>query len=177
MKFCTERHPVPPYSFGQCETPQPFLFRMRHQATISSLERWRPSTILRRVSGGTLSLKKARTSSRNTISSLLKARSIGSSCERMKLELRDVFFVVGGLKRRLLQTKFMARELADGRAWQLIDKIERGRQLVLAHVAGQEGAHFLAREGICAIAQLDEGFGGFAAIVVRDADHDHFLHG
>ena len=50
---------MPPYSFGQCEQPQPFLFRMRHQATISSLERWRPSTSLRRVSGGTLSLKKA----------------------------------------------------------------------------------------------------------------------
>ena len=22
---------MPPYSFGQCETPQPFLLRMRHQ--------------------------------------------------------------------------------------------------------------------------------------------------
>src|SRR5882672_10475451 len=54
---------------------------MRHQVTISSLERWRPSCSLRRVSGGTLSLKKARTSSRNAISSLLKARSMGSSCD------------------------------------------------------------------------------------------------
>ena len=36
-----------------------------------------------RVEGGTLSLKKVRTSSRNAISSLVKLRSIGSSCERM----------------------------------------------------------------------------------------------
>src|SRR5580700_12039981 len=78
---CTEVHPVPPYSFGQCDTPQPFLFRIRHQVTISSLVRWRPSTIFCRVAGGTLSLKKARTSSRNAISSLVKARSIGFSCE------------------------------------------------------------------------------------------------
>src|SRR3954447_26939967 len=77
---CTELHPVPPYSFGQCETPQPFLLRMRHQATISSLLRWRPSTSFCRVAGGTLSLKNERTSSRNAISSLLNARSIESSC-------------------------------------------------------------------------------------------------
>src|SRR6476646_921922 len=55
---------------------------MRHHAPISSFDRWRPSTSFCRVSGGTLSLKKARTSSRNASSSLLKLRSIGSSCER-----------------------------------------------------------------------------------------------
>src|SRR5258705_4785341 len=60
---------------------------MRNQGTISALERWRPSTSLRRVSAGTLSLKKARTSSRNAISSLLKARSIGSSCVNLRIYL------------------------------------------------------------------------------------------
>src|SRR5690349_19316818 len=57
---------------------------MRHQFTISSFERWRPSTILRRVSGGTLSRKNDRTSSRNACSSFVNARSIGSSCELLQ---------------------------------------------------------------------------------------------
>src|SRR5947207_14936228 len=109
---------------------------MRHQAIISSFDRWRPSTSFCRVAGGTLSLKKARTSSRNAISSLLKARSIGSSCERIKLELRDVFFTVGGLRRRLLQTKFMARKFADRRARQFVDEIDRRGNFVLAELAG-----------------------------------------
>src|SRR5580692_8342960 len=63
---------------------------MRHQVTISSLVRWRPSTIFCRVFGGTLSLKNARTSSRNATSSLLKARSIGSSCEANIIFLSSV---------------------------------------------------------------------------------------
>src|SRR4051794_11840771 len=54
---------------------------MRHHVTISSFERWRPSTSLRRVSGGTLSRKNDRASSRNACSSFVNARSIGSSCE------------------------------------------------------------------------------------------------
>ena len=31
--------------------------------------------------------------------------------------------------------------------------------------------------GFGAVAQLDEGFGGLAAVIVGNADHDHFLHG
>src|SRR5260370_16544806 len=79
MKCCPALPPVPPYSFGQCETPQPFLFRMRHQSIISCFERERPSCSFCRVDDGTLSRKKPRTSSRNASSSLLKLRSIGSS--------------------------------------------------------------------------------------------------
>src|ERR1700681_4800499 len=81
MYCCTELQPVPPNSFGQCDTPQPFLFRIRHHSIISFLPRCRPSCNFCRVDGGTWSLKKARTSSRNATSSLLKLRSIGSSCE------------------------------------------------------------------------------------------------
>src|SRR3954453_18267207 len=53
---------------------------MRHHVTLSAFERWRPSTSLRRVSGGTFSRKNDRTSSRNACSSFVNARSIGSSC-------------------------------------------------------------------------------------------------
>src|SRR4029077_14190478 len=59
------------------------------------LRQMRPSTSFCRVAGGTLSLKNARTSSRNAISSLLKARSIGSSCERINFYVVTRSFLAG----------------------------------------------------------------------------------
>src|SRR5262249_32219005 len=125
---------------------------MRHQAIISSLPRCRPSTSFLRVSAGTLSRKNARTSSRNAISSLVKARSIGSSCERLN-SLRDL---LSG--RRLLLAQFMARQFADRRARQFLDELDRRRKLVLAELSGQERAQVIERKGSCALAQRDEGF-------------------
>src|ERR1700759_3701497 len=106
---------------------------MRHQVTISAFEKRRPSCSLRLVSGGTLSRKNARTSSRNASSSLVKARSIGSSMQKRKL-LRDLF-----LQRRLLgATQLVSRQLADRRARQLLDEFQRRRQLMLADLAGEK---------------------------------------
>ena len=45
---CTGLQPVPPHSTGQCGTDQPFLLRMRVQATMSSL----PDAARRRSSAG-----------------------------------------------------------------------------------------------------------------------------
>src|ERR1700751_4931604 len=167
MYCCTGLQPVPPYSFGQCETPQPFLLRMRHQVTISSLDRCRPSCSLRRVSGGTLSRKNARTSSRNAISSLVKARSIGSSCEKNEL-LRDLL-----LCGRVLLAQFVARELSDRRARQFLDEFDLHRQLMLAELSGEKRAQLVDRELRLAGPQRDEGFRRLAAVSVGDADHDH----
>src|SRR3954449_6890402 len=73
---CTGVQPVPPYSFGQCDTAQPFLLRIRVHWTSSSLLVWRPSFSFSRIAGGRFSLKKLRTSSRNASSSSVKRRSM-----------------------------------------------------------------------------------------------------
>src|SRR6476620_1576906 len=78
---CTGVQPVPPYSFGQCETAQPFLFRMRVHSTSSCLLVWRPSFSFSRIAGGRFSLKKVRTSSRNLSSSSVKRRSMACTPE------------------------------------------------------------------------------------------------
>src|SRR5258708_2632174 len=206
---------------------------MRHQSTISSLPRWRPSCSFCRVAAGTLSLKNARTSSRNATSSLLKLRSIGSSCERMKLigyqitsvipgrapcaspesittivsmdsrpapsgaSRNDDLFLLGHLEqrrsphpsrptsrcelllfrpRRLAVAQFVAREFADRGARQLVDEFECCGNFMLAELAGKERLEFVERKSLGAGAQFDKGFGGLPAIVVGNADHDHFLH-
>src|ERR1700739_4851181 len=144
---------------------------MRHQATISSLDRCRPSTSFLRVSAGTLSRKNARTSSRNAISSLVKARSMGSSCERMN-SLRDL-----SRCRHLLLAQFMTREFSDRGARQLGDELQRGGQLMLAELAREMHAQLVERKRTCAVAQTDKRLGRLAAIIVGDTDHDHLMHG
>ena len=47
---------------------------------------------------------------------------------------------------------------------------------MLAELAGEKGLEFFQRERLGAGAQFDEGLRRLAAIVVGDADHDHFLH-
>ncbi len=78
---------------------------------------------------------------------------------------------VGGLL-----SQFMARELADRRARQFIDEFERGRDLVLAELAGEKRFKLIQREGVGAGAQFDESFRRLAAVFVGNSDHDHFLH-
>ena len=48
---------------------------------------------------------------------------------------------------------------------------------MLAELAGQEGAQFVQCERCGAPAQLDEGLRRLAAVIVGDADRDHFVHG
>src|SRR5689334_13966160 len=76
MYCCTGVQSVPPHSTGQCGTAQPLALRMRCQRTVSSFDRCRPSTILRRMSSGRLPRMKARTSSRKASSSGVKRRSM-----------------------------------------------------------------------------------------------------
>ena len=69
MYCCTALQPVPPHSAAHDGVAQPCSCRMRTQRSISGFEmRW-PSSHLRRMSGGRACAKKARTSSRNAISS------------------------------------------------------------------------------------------------------------
>ncbi len=58
---------MPPYSFGQCETPQPFLLRMRYQATISSFDEVAALDQLLPGLGRHVVPEEARTSSRNAM--------------------------------------------------------------------------------------------------------------
>ncbi len=81
-----------------------------------------------------------------------------------------------GLLRGLLVAQFVAREFADRRARQFVDEIERRRNFVLAELAGEECLELVQRERIGAGAQLDKGLRRLAAVIVGNADHDHFLH-
>src|SRR5271155_5794053 len=78
---------------------------------------------------------------------------------------------VGGLL-----AQFVARKLADRRARQFLDKFKRGRNLMLAELAGEKRFKLIQRDGIVTGAELDESFRRLAAVFVRDADHDDFLH-
>ena len=46
-------------------------------------------------------------------------------------------------RRRLLVAQFVAREFADRRARQFLDEFQRGRNLVLAELAGKERLQFV----------------------------------
>src|SRR5215470_6781490 len=105
--------PVPPHSLGQCGTAQPLSLRIRCQRTMSSFERWRPSTILRRISGGSAARKKARTWLRNAISSDVKRRSMAQP----PLLAREALAAFGDpreQRRRLPELAVLAVELAHG---------------------------------------------------------------
>src|SRR3979411_1716982 len=81
-----------------------------------------------------------------------------------------------GLLRRQLIAQFVARKLADLRPRQVIDEIECGGNLMLAELAGEECPELVQREWHGAVAQFDKGLRRLAAVLVRYADHDHFLH-
>src|SRR5438045_5106223 len=105
--------PVPPHSTGQCGTAQPFSLRMRCQRTMSSFARWRPSTILRRISAGSAARKKLRTSLRKAISSAVKRRSMGA----VSLLAREALAALSELReqgRGLPEFAVQAMELAHG---------------------------------------------------------------
>src|SRR5205814_1470140 len=80
-------------------------------------------------------------------------------------------------RRRLSLAQFVARQLADRGARQFLDELDGRWQLVLAELAGEEGAEFIDGERRRARAQRDEGFGRLAAVIVGNADHDHLEHG
>src|SRR5712664_1047708 len=92
-----------------------------------------------------------------------------SRSELLLLGLRE-------LLRRQLIAQFVARKLADRRPRQVIDEIECRGNLVLAKLAGEECLELVQREGHGAVAQFDKSLRRLAAVIVRYADHDHFLH-
>lgn len=70
----------------------------------------------------------------------------------------------------------MARQLSDRRARQIVDEFDLRRQFVLAELAGELSAQLVERERLCIRLQLDEGFGGLAAVLVGNTEHDHLVH-
>src|SRR6516162_3577819 len=78
MNFCVEFQPVPPYSFGQFGTSQPFSASFFCHCSSRSLETWldRLRRLSSATSGGMLAVTQSRTSFWKASSSKLKAKSM-----------------------------------------------------------------------------------------------------